>query len=112
MAQASFKTTTRSGRNSRQSLLGLVRGACETLLSTHPSVVESLTVSRTLDDFDSARLVARMAARLAEEYDVDVDAWANSRTVTVRLSRDGGHIHLKRNGSRNGARRTGAGGNP
>ena len=112
MREIRLEGTADTGRGSRQSLLGLVRGACETLLLTHPSVVESLTVSRTLDDGDSARLVARMAARLAEEYDVDVDARANSRTVTVRLSRDGGHIHLKRNGSRNGAHPTTLGGDP
>jgi len=112
MAQPSFKATDETGRNRQQALLGLVRGACEMLLSAPPPVVESLTISRALDDDDSARLAARMAARLAEEYDLDVDSRTNERTVTVRLSRDGGHIHLKRDPFRNGARQTGAGGNP
>jgi len=103
VTQASSKTARRA-RNSQQMLLSLVRGACETLLSAHPSVVESLTVSRTLDDTDSARLAARMATRLAEEYGLDIDARTNATTVTVRLSRDGGHIHLERNHSRNGHR--------
>jgi hypothetical protein len=85
------------------------------LLAAHPPVVESLTVSRALDDRDSARLAARMAIRLAQEYNMDVDARTNEGTVTVRLRRvrrDDGHIHLKRNPSRNGARPIGIGGDP
>ena len=103
MRETPLKGTTDTGRSAQQSLLRLVRGACEVLRSAHPSVVESLTVSRALDDGYSARLAARMAARLAEEYDVDVDARTNEKTVTVRLSREGGHIHLKRDALRNGS---------
>jgi hypothetical protein len=103
VTQASSKTARRA-RNSQQMLLSLVRGACETLLSAHPSVVESLTVSRTLDDADSARLAARMATRVAEEYGLDIETRVDAKTVTVRLSRDGDFIRLKRDRSRNGHR--------
>jgi hypothetical protein len=70
------------------------------LLASHPTVVGSITVSRTLDDGDGAALVKTMAVRLAEEYGVAADVTTNGRAITIRLSRDGNHIHLKRNGDR------------
>ncbi len=103
MAQTPFKRRTPARPDSRyvrKAFLGLVREGCETLLLTHPSVVGSLTVSRPFGDDESARLGARMAAHLAEEYDMDADVRTTSMTVIVRLSRNGQHIHLKR--SRNG----------
>ncbi len=96
MAQTSAKGTGQQQRNDRQALLDLVREGCETLLATHPSVVESLTVSRVFDDGESARLGIRMAMHLAEEYNLDADIRKHSAAVVVRLSRNSHHIHLRR----------------
>jgi len=66
------------------------------LLFAHPSVVESITVSRTLDDGDGAALVRTMALRLAEAYHLDADVTEKESALTIRLSRNGRHIHLQR----------------
>jgi hypothetical protein len=92
---------TQPRQSAQQALVALIRGACETLLSTHPTVVGSLTVSRAFSDDKDARLAATTATRLAEEYGVDASVRVIGSAVTVRLSRDGGYIRLARN-SRNG----------
>jgi hypothetical protein len=108
MTETSFKGTVGTARSTRHALLTLVREACDMLLLAHPSVVGSITVSRTLDDGDGAALVRTMALRLAEEYGVDADARTDGSTVIVRLARDAGHIHVERNNGRhNGARHDG-----
>jgi hypothetical protein len=91
-------------QSAQQALAVLVRGACETLLLAHPTVVGSLTVSRALSDDKDARLAATTAKRLAEEYGVDASVRVAGSAVTVRLSRDGGYIRLERNHLGNGHR--------
>jgi hypothetical protein len=91
---------TTTARRPRQTLLTLVREACDMLVAADPSVVGSVTVSRTLDDERAARLVESMARRLAEEYGVAADARADGSKVTIRLSRNSSHIHVERNGGR------------
>jgi hypothetical protein len=83
-------------RTSRQSLLADVRGACETLLLTHPTVVESIIVSRSFDDPAGARLASRTAVRLAEEYHLEADVTESGSALVIRMSRNGRHIHLPR----------------
>ena len=73
-------------QTSRQSLLADVRGACETLLLTHPTVVESVVVSRAFDDPAGARLASRMAVRLAEEYHLDADVTESGSALVIRVS--------------------------
>ena len=80
----------------RQSLLALIRGGCEMLRSTHPSLAGSVTVSRALDSNDGARFVERMAVRMAEEYNLDAAARTEGRTIVVRLSRQVSHLHRER----------------
>jgi hypothetical protein len=87
MTETSFRTTHATARKPRQALLTLVREACDMLVFTHPTVVGSVTVSRTLDDGDGAALVRTMAVRLAEEYGLDAEASVKGRTIVVRLSR-------------------------
>ncbi len=109
MTETAFKATVGTARSTRQALLTLVREACDILLLAHPSVVASITVSRTLGDGDGAALVRMMAVRLAEEYGVDADARTDGSTVIVRVARDAGHIHVERNNGRhNGARHDGS----
>jgi hypothetical protein len=87
MAETSFRATVRTARSTRHALLTLVREACDMLVFAHPTVVGSITVSRTLDDGDGAALVRTMAVRLAEEYGLDAEARVKGRTIVVRLSR-------------------------
>ena len=87
MAETSFRTTVRTARSTRYALLTLVREACDMLVFAHPTVVGSITVSRTLDDGDGAALVRTMAVRLAQEYGLDAEARVKGRTIVVRLSR-------------------------
>ena len=96
MTHTSFRTTHATGRKPRQALLTLVREGCEMLLYAHPSVVEGVTLSRTLDDGDATCVVRRMALRLAEEYGVAADVTTNGSAISIRLSRDGHHMHLDR----------------
>jgi hypothetical protein len=102
MTETSFRTTHAIGRKPRQALLTLVREGCEMLLYAHPSVVEGVTLSRTLDDSKATCLVRRMALRLAEEYGVAADVTTNGSAITIRLSRDGHHIQLRRSQSAKG----------
>lgn len=108
MAEISSRATVATPRNTRQALLTLVREACDTLVVAHPSVIGSITVSRTLDGGDGAALVKTMALRLAEEYGVDADARTEGSTVIIRLTRDGHHIHRDRQNGRLTARHNGA----
>jgi hypothetical protein len=84
MQRTSTRTYTR--QSAQQALAVLVRGACETLLLAHPTVVGSLTVSRALSDDKDARLAATTAKRLAEEYGVDAAVRVVGGAVTVRLA--------------------------
>ena len=102
MTETSFKTTVGTARSTRHALLTLVREACDMLLFAHPSVVGSITVSRTLEDGGGAALVRTMALHLAEEYGVAADVTTNGRAITIRLSRDGHHIQLCRSQSPKG----------
>jgi hypothetical protein len=102
MTQTSFRTTHATGRKPRQALLTLVREGCEMLLYAHPSVVEGVTLSRTLDDGSAACVVRRMALRLAEEYGVVADVTTNGKAITIRLSRDEHYIQLRRPQSEKG----------
>jgi len=72
------------------------------LLASHPTVVGSITVSRTLDDGGAAALVRTMALRLAEEYGVAADVTTNGSAITIRLSRGAHHIQLRRSQSEKG----------
>ena len=77
------------------------------LVATHPSVVGSITVSRTLDSGDGAVLVKTMALHLAEEYGLDADVSTEGATVVVRLARDNSHIYRDRKNGRLTARHNG-----
>jgi hypothetical protein len=95
MIQTPANQTSRRLRNDRQALVDLVRESCEVLLEAHPSVIGSMTISRRFEDATSARLSARMATRVAEEYGLDADTRLDSSEVVIRLSRDGDGIRLK-----------------
>jgi hypothetical protein len=96
MTEASFNTTTQMGRSAQQSLLALVRGACDMLVTADPSVAQAITVSRRVGDDARAARTREMALRLAEEYDLDADVTEKESALTIRLSRNGHHIHLQR----------------
>jgi len=104
MVETSFRATVRTARSTRYALLTLVREACDMLVFAHPTVVGSITVSRTLDDGGAAALVRTMALRLAEEYGVAADVTTNGSAITIRLSRGAHHIQLRRSQSAKGTK--------
>ena len=95
------RSRTQTRQSAQQTLVALIREACETLLLAHPSVVGSLTVSRSFSDGKDARLAATTAKRMAEEYGVDASVKVVGSAVSVRVSRDCGYIRLERR-ARNG----------
>ena len=91
MRETSLRGTTKTAQRTQQSLLRLVREACDLLLSTHPSIVEAVTISYPLGGSYGMRFATRMVARMAREYDLDVDTRINGGVAVVRLSRNASH---------------------
>jgi len=87
MRETSLGTTAEIAQKSHIELLGLVRGACEMLLSTQPYVVESTEVSRMLEDRQSARFIRRMTLGLAQEYGLYAEVTLTGFSFVVRLGR-------------------------
>ena len=78
---------TATAQTAQQTLRGLIWTACEALLATDPSVIESVTISHGVDDPESARFALAMARRLTEEYCLDVETRTNGTSIVLRVRR-------------------------
>ena len=86
MRKTPLEATSPAVRQTHIELLGLVRGACEMLLSTQTYVVESTEVSGMLEDRQSARLARRITLALAQEYGLCAETTLDGNSFVVRLS--------------------------
>ncbi len=77
-----------TAQTAQQTLRSLVWAACQALLATHPSVIESVTISHGVDDAEGARFAVAMARRLTEEYCLDVETRTSGTAIVLRVKRN------------------------
>jgi hypothetical protein len=91
MREPSSRGTAETAPGKRYELLGLVRTACEAIVSSPASIIEAVTVAGAIEGDESTHLITNMTAWLAHEYGLDAEIRANGRTIAVRLTRPAAH---------------------
>jgi len=91
MREPSSRGTAETAQGKRYELLGLVRTACEALVSSPASIMEAVTVAGAIESGEDTHLIGNMTAWLAQEYGLHAEMRANGRTIAVRLSRPAAH---------------------
>jgi hypothetical protein len=91
MREPSSRGTAETAPGKRYELLGLVRTACEAIVSSPASTIEAITVAGAIEGDESTHLITNVTAWLAQEYGLNAEMSANGRTIAVRLSRPVAH---------------------
>jgi hypothetical protein len=91
MREPSSRGTAETAQGKRYELLGLIRTACEALVSSPASIMEAVTVAGAIESGEDTHLIGNMTAWLAQEYGLHADMRANGRTIAVRLTRPAAH---------------------
>jgi hypothetical protein len=92
MRKLSLGETAETAQSRPHELLGLIRGACEALLSTQPSIIASITVARAIEHHDSAAFILKTSRRVAQEYGLRAEPRFTEAGFAVRLTRSAGHL--------------------
>jgi len=87
MREPSSRGTAETAQGKRYELLGLVRTACEALVSSPASTIEAVTVAGAIESGEDTHLIGNMTAWLAQEYGLYAEVTLTGFSFVVRLGR-------------------------